>query len=208
MTVLGVVALALSLSGRSLGEPDAGSADPASPSASIAATATATAPPSSTPPASPTPTPTATPTATPTPTPSPTEALEDAEARRRFVEFQQRLIADAAEVQASSQAMTDAAQAQDDPATVAAAVDVLDFVDRERDWLAAHPPAPCYATAHASAGAMLLAYAAVADAVLAYADATGLDRLEALAAVADRADAARVSLSQLQGAVGSATCPG
>ena len=187
LTVVGVLALALSLSARPQGDPDLGGVDPASASPSAA--------------------PTVTPTPSRAPTASPAGAGEDAEARHRFVEFQQRLIADAAEVQASSQAMTDAVQAQDDPATVAASVDVLDFVDRERDWLAAHPPADCYSTAHGAAGAMLVAYAAVADAVLAYAGATGLDRLEALAIVADRADAARVSLSQLQVAVESATCP-
>ena len=209
LTVVGVLALALSLSARPQGDPDLGGVDPASASPSAAPTVPPTASPTATP--SPSPTPSPTPTVTPTPsrapTASPAGAGEDAEARRRFVEFQQRLIADAAEVQASSQAMTDAVQAQDDPATVAASVDVLDFVDRERDWLAAHPPADCYSTAHGAAGAMLVAYAAVADAVLAYAGATGLDRLEALAIVADRADAARVSLSQLQVAVESATCP-
>jgi hypothetical protein len=55
------------------------------------------------------------------------------------------------------------ARAQDLGAVRRASVDILDFVDAERDWLREHPPAACYTDAHVSARAMLDAYGTAAD---------------------------------------------
>ena len=55
-------------------------------------------------------------------------------------------------------ALTRAAEAQDADAVRTASVDILDFVDVERDWLRDHPPTDCYADAHGAAAAMLDAY--------------------------------------------------
>lgn|GEM_PF-3548418 len=198
LAVLGVWGLAISIVGRMNAQPSltgVAGVPTSGPIATLRPTVSAPAP---SPTAAPTPSPTSRPTA------APTEAAADP--RLQFVEFQLRLADDAAEVQALNQALAAAAEAQDDAATVAAAVDMLDFVDRERDWLAAHPPAACYADAHAAAGAMLRDYAAVAEAAIDYAGATGLDRLEAFATVADRAEAAERALTDLQDALEAATC--
>lgn len=202
LAVLGVWGLAISIVGRTNEQPSL-TGVAAAPTSGLIATARPTV-------SAPAPSPAAAPTAAPTPSPTsrptaaPTEAAADP--RLQFVEFQLRLADDAAEVQALNRALTAAAEAQDDAETVAAAVDMLDFVDRERDWLAAHPPAACYADAHAAAGAMLRDYAPVAEAAIDYAGATGLDRLEAFATVADRAEVAGRALTDLQDALEAATC--
>lgn len=203
--MLGVWGLAIALVFRGEDEPlptDLASGSPA-PSLTMAPS-----------PSSPSPSPSPTATVTPVPTPSPTTrtpsptrtATAGGDARLRFAEFGLRLRDAATEVQALNQALTQAVQAQDDPASTAAAVDMLDFVDRERDWLNEHPPAPCYAAAHDAAGAMLRDYAAVAEAAIEYAAARGLDRLEAFAVIADRAEAAGRALTDLQDALEAATC--
>lgn len=143
------------------------------------------------------------PPASPTPTPVGTAGGDP---RLQFVEFQLRLADAGRDVQALNEALTDAARAEDDAATVAAAVDMLDFVDRERDWLGQHPPADCYADAHRAARSMLADYGAVADGAIDYANATGLDRLEAFGEVLARADAAGDALRDLGEALEGATC--
>ena len=143
------------------------------------------------------------PPASPTPTPVGTAGGDP---RLQFVEFQLRLADAGRDVQALNEALTDAARAEDDAATVAAAVDMLDFVDRERDWLGQHPPADCYTDAHRAARSMLADYGAVADGAIDYANATGLDRLEAFGEVLARADAAGDALRDLGEALEAAMC--
>lgn len=207
LAVVGVWGLVLARLAGDDGQPST------SPLASLPAgpTMRASAPPASTdpsattrPPMTPAPTSTPSPTATPAPSVAPTEAAGDP--RLRFVEFQLRLADDADDVQGLNQALVEAAQAEDDGATVDAAVAMLDFVDRERDWLAGHPPAACYEEAHDAAGRMLRAYGAVAEAAIEYADATGLGRLEALGALLEAADVAGDALRRLGAAVEDATC--
>lgn len=210
VVVLAVWATALAALGRIQGGPDltavAGVPTFALTVPSGAATPDLTADPSAAPlasdpppPASPTPTPPASPTPTPIGT-------AEGDPRLRFIEFQLRLADAAADVQALNEALTDAARAEDDAATVAAAVDMLDFVDRERDWLGQHPPTDCYAEAHRAARAMLADYGAVADGAIDYANATGLDRLAAFGEVLERADVAGDALRVLGDALEAATC--
>lgn len=200
LAVLGVWALALSMSGRAQGQPAltgvAGTTAPglADPGASAGPTAAPTrsakpAPPSAT----------VVPAASSDPGGDP---------RLLFLEFQLRLADDAPEVRDRGQALLDAARAEDDTATVAAAVAILDIVDRERDWLASHPSVACYAEAHRAAGTMLRAYGSVADGAIVYAEARGFDRLEALAVVGSRAETAAAALRSLEQALEAATCLG
>ena len=179
----------------------------ASPSPSPVATAPSPSPsPTATPSLSPTPSPS--PMPTPSPSPTPTAAPATADARLLFREFHLRLADDGVEIQTLNQALTAAVESQDDGTTVDAAVAMLDFVDRERDWLRSRPPAECYVSAHAAAGDVLVAYALVADAAIAYANTRGLDRLEAFGVVFDNVDSAGVAFATLQTALGDATCPG
>jgi hypothetical protein len=105
-------------------------------------------------------------------------------------------------------ALSTAAQAQDPTAVRHAAVDILDFVDTERDWLRDHPPADCYAAAHASAGAMLDAYGAAADAFIAWAQTGGgFGGLGALGKAIDAAQAASYALTTFGHALEATTCP-
>lgn len=207
MAVLTAWALALSVIGRVqeqpaptdvAGTPAAGLLASPSPSAGSPTTA---------PDGSPTPSAQGATTAPGTPTSGP-GATSDAggDARLRFLDLQLRLADDAPEVRDRSQALLDAARAEDDPATVAAAVAILDLVDRERDWLAGHPPATCYVEAHRAAGTMLRAYGSVADAAIAYAEARGFERLEALAVVGSRAETAAATLRSLEQALEASTC--
>ena len=87
-------------------------------------------------------------------------------------------------------------------------VDILAFVDSERDWLLAHPPAECYADAHDAAIAMLDAYGTAADRFIAWSDAApGLESLAALALAAQAADVARDALAAFVQALEATTCP-
>ena len=88
-----------------------------------------------------------------------------------YVAFLLRLDADRSTVTTLNQALQGAAEAGDRPAARRASIDILDFADAEQDWLRDHPPAACYAGAHAAADTMLEAYAATADAFIAWADA-------------------------------------
>ncbi len=163
--------------------------------------------------ARPTPTPTPVSTATPVPTPAPTEppptdAPESTEAAQvSYVRFLARLAEDRSTVADLNQRLADAGEGGDRATARATAVDILRFSDGERDWLAAHPPADCYAPAHAAAGTMLEAYAAVADRAIEWADADGLDTLTALANLVAAGDTARDALADLASAVEGTTCP-
>ncbi len=146
--------------------------------------------------------------------PAPTETAEPTEApdapsdpRLAYAEFLLRLDAARAEVQDLNATIVVAAEAGDKPTVRAAAVDILQFADRERDWLLTHPPAACYADAHDAAGAMLEAYATVAERAIDWADAdTGLETLDALAEVVTAAGDARVALDVLAGELEGTAC--
>ncbi len=115
---------------------------------------------------------------------------------------------DRATVSGLNQALATAADAQDLPAVRKASVAILDFVDAERDWLREHPPAECYAAAHASAGAMLDAYATAAERFIDWTSAGGaLAGLAALGVAVDASDAARVALTSFGSALEETTCP-
>ena len=106
-----------------------------------------------------------------------------------------------------NQALQDAAEAGDRPAARRASIDILDFADAEQDWLREHPPAACYADAHAAADTMLEAYAATADAFIAWADAgTGLDGLAAFARALEAAGTAGDALTALGRELETTTC--
>jgi len=106
-----------------------------------------------------------------------------------------------------NQALQGAAEAGDRPAARRASIDILDFADAEQDWLREHPPATCYADAHAAADRMLEAYAATADAFIAWADAgEGLAGLAALGRALDAAGAAGDALTALARELEVTTC--
>lgn len=146
---------------------------------------------------------------TPTETAEPTEAPDPpSDPRLAYAEFLLRLDAARADVQDLNATMVVAAEASDKPTVRAAAVDILQFADRERDWLLTHPPAACYADAHDAAGAMLEAYATVAERAIDWADAdTGLETLDALADVVTAAGDARVALDVLASELEVTACP-
>ena len=151
-----------------------------------------------------TPAPTATPTPTPAPTPRPTAA---GDARALYVAFLRRLDADRSTVTSLNQALQGAAEAGDRTGARRASIDILDFADAEQDWLRDHPPAACYADAHAAADTMLEAYAATADAFIGWADAgEGLDGLAAFARALEAAGTAGDALTALGRELETTTC--
>ena len=101
-----------------------------------------------------------------------------------------------------------AAEDLDTAAVERTAVDILDFVDNERDWLRDHPPAACYADAHTAAGDMLAAYGAVAEAALVWTGATGLDAIAALADLGLAADDAIAEAQAFARAFDAVSCLG
>jgi hypothetical protein len=114
---------------------------------------------------------------------------------------------DRSTVTALNQALGDAAQAGDLPAVRRASIEILDFTDTEHDWLREHPPAACYATAHAAADAMLASYADAADAFIAWADAgPGLAGLAAFGAAVDAASEAGDALTAFGRKLEATTC--
>ena len=133
------------------------------------------------------------PPATSRPATAPPRATGDP--RLAYAEFLLRVNDDRTTVEQLNQDLTTAAQAQNAGAVHAAAVAILDFADGERDWLREHPPADCYAAAHAAATAMLDAYAAAADRFIQWA-ATG-GGLAGLPALGDALDAAQVATDAL-----------
>ena len=152
----------------------------------------------------PVPTHTPAPTATPVPTPRPPAA---GDGPAMYVAFLRRLDADRSMVTSLNQALQDAAEAGDRPAARRASIDILDFADAEQDWLRDHPPAACYAGAHAAADTMLEAYASTADAFIAWADAgDGLDGLAAFARALEMAGTAGDAGTALGRELESTTC--
>jgi hypothetical protein len=163
----------------------------ASPSASgglIPAASVTAPPPRATP--SPSRSPSASASGAPTPqsTPAPRTSVAP---RLAYAAFLRRLNDDRATVDRLNANLSAAVQAQDPVATRPAAVAILDFVDRERDWLRDNPPADCYADAHQEAGAMLDAYGMAADAFIKWADTGG--GLVGLAALGDAVDLAQTA---------------
>ena len=125
-----------------------------------------------------------------------------------WAEFLARLNEDRSTVEGLNAALTTAAQAQDPDAVRAASVDILDFVDVERDWLRDHPPADCYAAAHGAAAAMLDAYGTAAERFIDWsASGGGLAGLPALGVAIDAADTARAAFTTFVAALEGTTCP-
>ena len=206
MVVLVIAALAIARPGR-------GPVPSAVPSGSggLIPAATSTAPPSAgaaTDPPLPSP-PRTQPPPSPVRTPAPTAAPRATGAPRlAYAEFLLRVNDDRTTVQRLNAALSTAAQAQDPKAVRTAAVAILDFIDGERDWLRQHPPADCYAAAHAAAGAMLDAYGTAADAFIHWADTGG--GLAGLAAFGDALDAAQTAGTALDAfghSLETTTCP-
>jgi len=127
--------------------------------------------------------------------------------RLAYAEFLLRVNDDRATVERLNRDLATAAEAQDPDAVRFAAVAILDFVDVERDWLRAHPPAECYAAAHAPANAMLEAYGSAADRFVNWAaSGGGLAGLAALGEALDAADEAGDALGAFGRALEAATC--
>ncbi len=152
--------------------------------------------------------PSATPAGTPTATPAgadPPVPTEDP--RLRYLAFRLRLGDAGAAAAAYGEALLAAAEDGDRATVRSTSVDILQSTDGERDWLLAHPPATCYAPAHAAAMRMLEAYANVAEHAIDWTDATpGLDALDALVALADAGTVASDALAVLAGELEAATC--
>lgn len=128
--------------------------------------------------------------------------------RHAYVEFLDRAKDDRTSVEDLNITLQAAIEVQDRDATRRASVDILDFVDSERDWLREHPPADCYVDAHDAANAMLTAYGTAADGFIAWANAaTGLDSLAAFAGALEAASAANDALVAFGSALEITTCP-
>jgi hypothetical protein len=205
--VMAVAAVALLVATLGRGNPPAEIAESPSPP-----------PPSGRPSASPGPArpsvdPTATvsvdPPATPAaPVPSKAPPRASGPPRLAWAAFLARLNEDRSTVEGLNAALTTAAQAQDPVAVKAASVDILDFVDVERDWLRDHPPADCYAAAHGAAAAMLDAYGTAADRFVDWTTTGGgLGGLPALGDALAAADTARAAFETFVTALEGTKCP-
>jgi hypothetical protein len=140
--------------------------------------------------------------AAPTPLPRAT-----GDPRLAYAEFLLRVNDDRSTVEDLNRDLATAAEAQDTDAVRVAAVAILDFVDGERDWLREHPPAACYAAAHASATAMLEAYGLAADRFVSWAaSGGGLAGLVALGEAVDAAQDAQDALADFGRALEATTC--
>jgi len=151
---------------------------------------------------------------TTTPGPAPSRAPATAPPRASgppllaWAEFLAHLNEDRSTVEGLNAALTTAAQAQDADAVKAASVDILDFVDVERDWLREHPPADCYAAAHGAAAAMLDAYGTAAERFIDWTTTGGgLGGLPALGDAVKAADTARAAFETFVAALERTTCP-
>ncbi len=135
--------------------------------------------------------------------------LGGAAASRAYAEFLTRVSDDRTTVDGLDRDLTSAANAADLDAVRKAAVAILDFVDVERDWLLGHPPADCYADAHASALAMLEAYGAAGDRFVDWSTTGGgLNGLPALGRAADAAKTAQAALTTFASVLGGTSCQG
>ena len=203
--VVAVVAVALLVATLGRGNPSGRRGCESKPDRDRRRDATAT--PTSTPAPSPS-------IAAPTPAPTPTTAPATTPPRASgppllaWAEFLARLNEDRSTVEGLNAALTTAAQAQDPDAVKAASVDILDFVDVERDWLRDHPPADCYAEAHGAAAAMLDAYGTAAERFIDWsASGGGLAGLPALGVALDAADTARAAFETFVAALEGTSCP-
>jgi len=187
--VVVVVALVALASPRGDARPTA----PPSASGGLIPAASVTAPPPTADPPSAIPSVTASvvPSAAPTTPPATPAPRTSTAPRLAYAAFLRRINDDRATVDRLNANLSAAVQAQDPVATRPAAVAILDFVDRERDWLRDNPPADCYAAAHQEAGTMLDAYGMAADAFIAWADTGG--GLAGLAALGDAVDLAQTA---------------
>lgn len=135
--------------------------------------------------------------------------LGGAAASHAYAEFLARVKADQSTVDGLDRALTTASNAADLDAVRKAAVGILDFVDVERDWLLGHPPADCYADAHASAMAMLEDYGAAGDRFVDWSTTGGgLNGLPALSSAADAAKTAQAALATFASVLDGTSCPG
>jgi hypothetical protein len=188
------------------GRATAGPSEAALASGSAAVIASATADATTRPTLDPTPTARPTPAATPRPPTAPPRTTADP--RHAWAEFLLRLNDDRATVEGLNRALLAATDDTDLVAVRAAAVDILDFVDREVVWLRQHPPADCYAEAHASASAMLAAYADAAERFIDWTAAGGgLAGLGAFGLAVERAGAAADALDAFVRVLEATTCP-
>ena len=122
-----------------------------------------------------------------------------AAAIKAYAAFLSRVNDDRATVDGLDRDLSNASSAADLDAVRTAAVAILDFVEVERDWLLGHPPADCYADAHASAVAMLEAYGGAADRFVDWSTTGGgLNGLPALGRAAEAADAATDGLDDVR----------
>ena len=141
-------------------------------------------------------------TSAPTSTP-----LRSAASSRAYADFLARVTDDRATVDGLDRDLTNASNAADLDAVRKAAVAILDFVDVERDWLLGHPPADCYADAHAAALAMLEAYGDAADRFVDWSTTGGgLNGLPALGRAADAAKIAEAAFATFASVLGGTSC--
>ena len=156
----------------------------------------------------------AAPTSTPAPTAGPSRTrplnvppLGGAASSRAYAEFLARVGDDRATVDGLDRDLTNASNAADLDAVRRAAVAILDFVDVERDWLLGHPPADCYADAHAAATAMIEDYGDAADRFVDWSTTGGgLNGLPALGRAADAAKTAQAALATFASVLGGTSC--
>lgn len=99
-----------------------------------------------------------------------------------------------------------AAEAGDDEGVRSAALEIRALVDTERAWLAAHPPAACYAQAHRQADGMYVAFGVAADRAVAWADADGLAAIPALIEALDAVASAVEDAQDLTAELGTVDC--
>jgi hypothetical protein len=133
--------------------------------------------------------------------------LASGSAIKAYAAFLSRVNDDRNTVDGLDRGLSNAANAADLDAVRTAAVSILDFVDGERDWLLGHPPAACYADAHASAVAMLVAYGGAGDRFVDWSTSGGgLNGLPALGRAAEAADAAKTALTTFASVLGRTTC--
>jgi hypothetical protein len=151
---------------------------------------------------------------TPTPPPDPTDppaATEPPAAggggRPAFLTFLARMDAARADAQDLNAELREAGEASDEAAVRSTAGEMDDLVERERAWLDANPPDPCYAEAHDAADDLLSAYGSVAAAAIGWADASGLAVLSALADLYDAVETAAAAAADVEPALEAVECP-
>ena len=157
------------------------------------------------------------PTPPPSPSPDPTRPRRRRPRRSRhapaaprlaYAAFLRRINDDRATVERLNASLTTAVQALDPVAARSAAVDILDFVDAERDWLRENPPAACYADAHTSARRDARRVRGAADAFIAWAETGGgIAGLSALGDALDVAKTAGDSLTTFGHVLETTSCP-